>query len=450
SKGGARGKWEKFWVVLEHSRIYEYRDTGLGKPEAAHAVIDLKFASVREGRGTDRRFVFEIVTPSHGRRLYQATSDSEMKQWLYAICNAIESCINGTSSVRTFDASKLRTVSGSLDDHALPTRRVLGLGLPIPAPNSTPNPNLRKSMPPEVPSSEDRRTRKTSFKKVMRQSREIASDKWADFRGALDTSNGSNSSAKNLDIPRSKPSRPVPSRSSTSNSESQSGRLTPVQATLHSSSPSSSRWFEESVDGEIEKKVLEMAGIGSGVIAPSSSSGNRRVISEGGKKLKGSQDDHTSLTTASEMVRSKSADTELGKKDEMDMQVLRRIADENGNDRCADCGKGMRSSRWATLSLREWPMVMFLCIRCCGLHRGLGTHISKPRSVDLDIWSAESIALAVEWGNRNGNAVWERLRPEGVAPGDADIADFIKAKYVEGRWLGDEDRERVGLRGREL
>jgi hypothetical protein len=34
----------------------QYRDNNLVKPDAAHAVIDLKFASVREGRGTDRRF----------------------------------------------------------------------------------------------------------------------------------------------------------------------------------------------------------------------------------------------------------------------------------------------------------------------------------------------------------------------------------------------------------
>ena len=85
----------ELWVVLDRSRVYEYRDSSVGKPESAHAVIDLKFASVREGRGTDRRFgqplathpmcklmprpVFEIVTPTQGRRVYQATSDHEMK-----------------------------------------------------------------------------------------------------------------------------------------------------------------------------------------------------------------------------------------------------------------------------------------------------------------------------------------------------------------------------------
>lgn len=63
-------------------------------------------------------------------------------------------------------------------------------------------------------------------------------------------------------------------------------------------------------------------------------------------------------------------------------------------------------------------MVMFLCIRCCGLHRGLGTHVSKPRAINLDHWSAESIALACEWGNERGNAIWERCKPPDVLPND--------------------------------
>ena len=66
--------------------------------------------------------------------------------------------------------------------------------------------------------------------------------------------------------------------------------------------------------------------------------------------------------------------------------------------------------------LRDTPMVLFLCIRCVGIHRGLGTHISKPRSVDLDRWTPEAVALARVWGNARGNGVWEEERPEGVVP----------------------------------
>jgi hypothetical protein len=69
-------------------------------------------------------------------------------------------------------------------------------------------------------------------------------------------------------------------------------------------------------------------------------------------------------------------------------------------------------------------MVMFLCIRCCGLHRGLGTHISKPRSVDLDIWTPESIRSAMDWGNVKGNAVWEGSKPPEVVPTDEWVLSF--------------------------
>ncbi len=30
---------------------------------------------------------------------------------------------------------------------------------------------------------------------------------------------------------------------------------------------------------------------------------------------------------------------------------------------------------------------VFLCIRCSGIHRGMGTHISKVKSIDLDAWT---------------------------------------------------------------
>jgi hypothetical protein len=57
-----------------------------------------------------------------------------------------------------------------------------------------------------------------------------------------------------------------------------------------------------------------------------------------------------------------------------------------------------------------------LCIRCVGIHRSLGTHISKPRSVDMDKWPVEAVILAGEWGNERGNQVWEAMKPEGVLP----------------------------------
>lgn len=58
-------------------------------------------------------------------------------------------------------------------------------------------------------------------------------------------------------------------------------------------------------------------------------------------------------------------------------EELNRLAELAGNGRCVECGK--RPARWASYSIG-----IFLCIRCSGLHRGLGTHLSKVRSLDLD------------------------------------------------------------------
>ena len=84
------------WVVLDHSKIYEYGGIDTNQYDC-QAVIDLRFASVRGGRDTDRRFgmsppsplevacvklmrsVFEVISAKSGRRLYQATSEVDLK-----------------------------------------------------------------------------------------------------------------------------------------------------------------------------------------------------------------------------------------------------------------------------------------------------------------------------------------------------------------------------------
>ncbi|KIR36008.1 zinc finger protein [Cryptococcus deuterogattii MMRL2647] len=450
-----------------------YRDS-MGPPGGAHAVIDLKFASVREGRGTGRRFVFEIVTPSQGRRLYQATSDQEMKQWLYAICNAIESCINGTSTVRTIDHAKARGPSGAYDDHALPTRSKYNLGF------STRNLSLglvplvqtgRKSMPPtpvEAVSGEAR-TRKTSFKKVLKQSGErftnamIGGTSHANLAASIDQPPGKakRNSFGGLEVPR-----PTFGRASSRQSlpASAPDRL-PLQQQFNQLLPAistppgaKSSW----ADNDIESRVLKMAGLGLGASPPSRSGGRhgalplaespssakRRVKSEAIRKSH-SNKHKIGQYHGEGMTRSKSDDGSKMLAEDLadDKKELKRIAAEEGNARCADCHGGMKASRWATISLHNTPIVLFLCIRCIGIHRSLGTHISKARSVDMDIWTLEQIALAREWGNIRGNAVWEATRgDEELRPnGPEEMKEFIKQKYVEGRWLRPEDRPRFGF-----
>jgi hypothetical protein len=44
--------------------------------------------------------------------------------------------------------------------------------------------------------------------------------------------------------------------------------------------------------------------------------------------------------------------------------------------------------RWASYSLG-----IFLCIRCASLHRKMGTHISKVKSISMDQWTAQEIQV---------------------------------------------------------
>lgn len=46
--------------------------------------------------------------------------------------------------------------------------------------------------------------------------------------------------------------------------------------------------------------------------------------------------------------------------------------------------------RWAS-----WNLGIFLCIRCAGIHRNLGVHISKVKSVNLDTWTPEQVVVSM-------------------------------------------------------
>ena len=66
---------------------------------------------------------------------------------------------------------------------------------------------------------------------------------------------------------------------------------------------------------------------------------------------------------------------------------LQRIKAFMGNTPvCADCNTP--NPEWASISLG-----IFLCIDCAGVHRSLGAHISKVRSISLDRWEKESVEV---------------------------------------------------------
>ncbi|CAF9904793.1 MAG: hypothetical protein GOMPHAMPRED_002950 [Gomphillus americanus] len=111
--------------------------------------------------------------------------------------------------------------------------------------------------------------------------------------------------------------------------------------------------------------------------------------------------------------------------------TLKNLVKLESNKSCADC-KRNKHPRWAS-----WNLGIFVCIRCSGIHRGMGTHISRVKSVDLDAWTDEQLESVVKWGNARANKYWEAKLAPGHVPAEARIENFIRTKYESKRWVMD-------------
>ncbi|KAI4233321.1 MAG: hypothetical protein LQ349_004475 [Xanthoria aureola] len=111
------------------------------------------------------------------------------------------------------------------------------------------------------------------------------------------------------------------------------------------------------------------------------------------------------------------------------LQLVREA--DQGNAWCADCGSNIKTE-WVSINLG-----IVLCIECSGIHRSLGTHISKIRSLTLDTTSftTDIVELLLLVGNRVSNMVWEARLDQSTKPLPSATRDqrlrFITSKYAD-------------------
>ncbi|KAJ1031249.1 hypothetical protein NDA18_002467 [Ustilago nuda] len=450
--------WRESWVVLSGSgQISEYADWKNAKAlEPTNPLIDLRFATVREARGVDRRFAFEIVTRD-SRRFFQASDEESMRDWMRAISKAIESLLNGTSSVRKLDRVVRASPFGSSD----PAQRA----------------GIFEETEDEFGAGEGN---DFAVRRLLDGTGKAFSQSMTDLSGSAKSQTADRKGQPKLGehlATLSESHAEVSARSSKRRSRHERGisNKTPISgylgagglglsaadaAALHTrdgtgvsdegfrSSLSANGEHDTEFDRQIESAIHRSYGShddtgtsNSGFSQNSTTGAVDEIGMFKGKDHSNSLDSigqanaqgvsSTLSSRGRNNVNGSVASTATSTKMSRSAEIA-AISRQPENRRCADCQDN--DPRWASWMLANEPCCIFICIGCSGVHRSLGVHISKVKSVDLDDWTEEQLHAARDWGNARANALWEYSKPFGLLPSLGDRKEFWRMKYVEQKW----------------
>ncbi|XP_071503314.1 arf-GAP with GTPase, ANK repeat and PH domain-containing protein 1-like [Diadema antillarum] len=112
--------------------------------------------------------------------------------------------------------------------------------------------------------------------------------------------------------------------------------------------------------------------------------------------------------------------------------IVETIRKVRGNGSCVDCEA--QNPDWASLNLGA-----LMCIECSGIHRNLGSHVSRVRSLTLDEWPPELAQTMMLEGNALTNSVFEvslhgQVKPT-VTSGREEKERWIRAKYEKKEFI---------------
>lgn len=68
------------------------------------------------------------------------------------------------------------------------------------------------------------------------------------------------------------------------------------------------------------------------------------------------------------------------------------LASSPANTRCTDCDKP--NPEWTSQGFGT-----FICLNCAGYHRSIGAHVTTVRSLTLDEWTPDQVAVLEQGGN---------------------------------------------------
>jgi len=122
------------------------------------------------------------------------------------------------------------------------------------------------------------------------------------------------------------------------------------------------------------------------------------------------------------------SDDDEDEAEEMAAQKSRKRQLMEANPRCADCDK--RDPEWVSINTGA-----VICIACCGIHRGLGTHVSKVRSLVLDEIPLSTLSLLQRLGNDLVNSVLEHSVADDYDKIDADSDQNAREKWIKGKYM---------------